>query len=230
MEKFIGPPGQGLSIADSLPTSSQQRHVVFQSTLIVLIGFLFITSSSYGQVLNITQAGVVESGYGKIPNLTGASSVFVKGNFAYVVGTGDVLQILDITLPGLPVHKGSLANGDGGASIVRPQSIVVAGDYAYITSSGANALEIVDVSDPSRPEHKGVIYDGGGSAPYLKSPYGIHVEGNYAYVASANSNALEIVDISNPALPVHKGSLNDGGGSAPFLSLPLCVRVVGNYA
>lgn len=201
---------------------------------IKLIGIVFVLVISAlqlrAQVLNVTQAGVVEGGYGATPNLNGASSVFVQGNYAYVVGTGDVLEILDITLPGLPVHKGNIANGVGGANILRPQAVVVSGNYAYITSFGGNAFEIIDVSNPATPIHTASIEDGDGEAPFLNQPWGLAVAGNYAYVVSNISNALEIIDISNPAQPVHKGSLADGGGSAPFLKSPLSIAVAGNYA
>lgn len=197
-----------------------------------LICFMLIQCSLQlnAQVVNVTQAGVIEGGYGAIPNLNGASCVFVKDNYAYVVGTGDVLEILDITLPGLPVHKGSIANGVGGANILRPQAVVVSGNYAYITSFGGNALEIIDVSNPSQPVHKASISDGGGAAPFLNQPWGLTVIGDYAYVVSNVSNALEIIDISNPGQPVHKGSLTDGGGVAPFLRSPLSITVKDNYA
>jgi hypothetical protein len=195
-----------------------------------LLLILLSPASLFSQVLNVAQAGVIEGGYGIAPDLIGATSVFVSGNYAYVVGTGDVLEIVDITLPGLPVHKGSLANGAGGASILRSESVFVSGNYAYLTSVGANGLEIVDVSNPALPVHKGSIFDGGGNAPYLSEAWGVYVSGNYAYVASAASNALEIIDVSNPALPVHKGSLLDGGGIAPFLSGVVDVTVSGNYA
>jgi hypothetical protein len=194
------------------------------------IFFLVFYLQTYAQVLNITQAGVIEGGYGAVPNLNGASSVFINDNYAYVVGTGDVLQILDITLPALPIHKGSLANGVGGANILRPQSVVVSGDYAYITSYGGNALEIVDVSDPANPVHAATLKDGGGVAPFLNQPWGLAVVGNYAYVVSNQSNALEIIDITNPVQPVHAGSLIDGEGSAPFLNNPISIAISGHYA
>ena len=189
----------------------------------------------YAQILNVTQASVIEGFAGKNPNLTGASAVFVQGNYAYTVGTGDVLQILDITMPGLPLHfpkdEGNLYHGTGGASILRVQNIVVRGDYAYMTSYGGDALEIVDVSDPSKPVHKGVIYDGKGSAPYLAGATGLAIVGDYAYVTGTNSKALEIIDISNPSDPKHKGSLLGGTiGTAPFLSLPITIFVSGNFA
>jgi hypothetical protein len=202
-------------------------------TIKAAVTFLIALTSTHltlSQTLNLTQAGLIEGGNGIVPNLTGASSVFVAGNYAYVVGIGDVLEILDITLPGVPLHKSTLVNGEGGASILRPQTVVVVGNYAYITSYGGNALEIVDVSNPSAPVHKGSLYDGGGKAPYLNQAWGMTVVGKYAYIAANGSNALEIVDVTNPAAPVHKGSLLDGGGTAPFLQGTLSIKVVGNYA
>jgi len=184
-----------------------------------------------GQVLNVTQASVLQGFEGKAPNLTGATAVYVQGNYAYVIGTGNMLQILDITLPGLPVPKGILYHGTGGASILRAQNIVVRGNYAYITSYGADAFEIVDVSDPSKPVHKAALYDGNGSAPYLKGPQDLQIVGDYAYVTSANSQAFEIIDISNPSNPRHAGSLLSGAaGSAPFLFLPISVFIKDNLA
>jgi hypothetical protein len=224
MRTLYEPQGKGWSFSPISQIISGKLHFY----LLWLAGVLSGTDS-FAQVLNVTQAAVVEDGFGKIPNLTGAGSVFVKGNYAYVIGTGDVLQILDITLAGLPVHKGNIANGEGGASILRPQAVVVSGNYAYITSYGADAIEIVDVSNPAKPVHKSLLRDGGGVAPFLKGAWGIQVVGNYAYVASSGSNALEIIDISNPALPVHKGSALNGNGSGPFINGPVAVHVVGNY-
>jgi hypothetical protein len=213
---------------DSLPCLL--RHKKLPPSLSLLFVLLLVQGDLFSQVLNVTQASVIEGFAGKVPNLTGASATYVQGNYAYVVGTGDVLQILDITLPGLPIPKGNLYHGTGGASILRAQNIVVQGNYAYITSYGANALEIVDVSDPSNPVHKGVIYDGKGSAPYLAGAWGLVVAGDYAYVTSANSQALEIIDISNPSDPRHKGSLLDGGGSSPYLNFPVSIFKSGNLA
>jgi hypothetical protein len=191
---------------------------------------LFLISSiSYSQVAKTTQAGLIESGFGINPNLTGATGIAIRGNYAYVVGIGDVLQILDITLPGLPLPKGSLANGVGGAIIKRPQHIAVQGNYAYITNSGGSALEIVDISDPAHPVHKSVIEDGKGSAPYLFNSWGLAVSGNYAYVTI--DNGLEIIDISNPAAPAHKGVIfHNDGVNPPYLQQAVSINLVGNLA
>lgn len=202
------------------------------ATLTVWLAFaFFLHPSSHAQVLNPAQAGVIESGYGITPNLTGALDIFVSGNYAYVVGSGDALEIIDITLPGLPAHKGILYNGAGGASILQPKSVFVQGKYAYITSFGGSALEIVDVSNPAKPVHKGI-------ATNIPRCWQVTVSGNYAYVMCGSRGyrgALQIVDISNPAAPILKGSLADGGGSAPpffnqFDASLFSIHLSGNYA
>jgi hypothetical protein len=53
---------------------------------------------------------------------------------------------VDVSNPSAPVHKGSIANGTGGALLNAARSVFVSGNYAYITANNSNALEIVDVS------------------------------------------------------------------------------------
>ncbi len=166
-------------------------------------------------------------------------AVYVSGNYAYVVGynpdgklandiNNSALEIVDISNPTNPVHKGVITNGTGGALLLYPMSIYVSGNYAYVASRGSNALEIVDISNPSAPVHKGSIVTGTDGA-LLDGPFGVYVSGNYAYVTSWGSNALEIVDISNPSIPVHKGSIINGTDGA-LLDLPYNVFISGNYA
>ncbi|MBI4992556.1 MAG: hypothetical protein HZC26_00220 [Candidatus Magasanikbacteria bacterium] len=126
-----------------------------------------------------------------------------------------------------PTHKGSIANGAGGAALSGSYSVFVSGNYAYIASRNSSALEIVDISNPANPVHKGSISNGSGGA-LLSAPNSVFVSGNYAYVTSI-SDALEIIDISNPANPVHKGSISNGSGGA-LLNDPAAVYVSGNYA
>ncbi len=156
-------------------------------------------------------------------------SVFVSGNYSYVASaTSNALEIVDVSNPASPTHKGSLTNGAGGASLSVPSGVFVSGNYAYVSSSGSYALEIVNVTNPASPTHAGRILDGAGGA-LLGYPRSVFVSGNYAYVASALSNALEIVDVTNPANPVHKGSIVNGTGGA-LLAYPVSVYVSGNYA
>lgn len=155
------------------------------------------------------------------------TSVFVVGNYAYVTSyINDALDILDITNPAVPVHKGSLVTGKGGAQLHSPSSIFVSGNYAYVGS--LSALEIVDISDPANPTHKGSIATSP-TGGLLFGQNSVFVSGNYAYVASREDNSLSIVDVSDPAAPFIKGSISDGAGGA-LLKYPSSVKVTGNYA
>lgn len=168
--------------------------------------------------------------------LLGGSSVFVSGNYAYVLaGYYDTkgsfipaFEIVDISSPANPVHKGCLIDGEGGAVLKRwgsDTSVCNVGNYAYIASAN-NGLEIIDVSDPTDPVHEKFIGDGDGGA-HLSYPHSIVVSGNCAYVTGPQS--LEVLDISSPANPVHRGSLvNDDGGAV--IGLSPSVSVSGNYA
>src|SRR6185295_16138945 len=47
--------------------------------------------------------------------------IVASGNYLYVISCGSdclgTLEIIDVTIPAAPVHKGSLVNGAGGASL-----------------------------------------------------------------------------------------------------------------
>ncbi len=153
--------------------------------------------------------------------------VFVSGDYAYVIGYGGTLEIMNISSSTNPIHEGSLAHGVGGAVLDTPTSLFVLGDYAYVTSH-YDTLEIVDISDKSNPVHEGKITNGTGGA-ILQYPNSVFVSGNYAYVTSFAGDALEIVDISNPTAPIHKGKIVHGIGGA-LLHEPTSVFVRQNYA
>ncbi len=51
------------------------------------------------------------------------ASVFVSGNYAYIASIqSNALEIVDVSNPSQPVHKGSLQNGSGGALLHFPSS------------------------------------------------------------------------------------------------------------
>ncbi|MGA2122563.1 MAG: PKD domain-containing protein, partial [Methanoregula sp.] len=205
------------------------------NTTAVAITNLAGTGFASGATMMLTPVNARPAHMGSIMNGDGGAllsyplSVYVVGNYAYVVSESNALEIVDVTNPAAPVHKGSITDGTGSAPFLnRPQSVYVSGNYAYTASFGSNALEIVDVTDPAHPVHKGSISNGNGGA-LLNGPYGVYVAGTYAYVASYNSNALEIVNVTDPAHPVHAGNLTDGMGGA-LLNQPFSVWVAGNYA
>jgi hypothetical protein len=178
--------------------------------------------------------GILYDGEGLPPLLHYPVSVSVAGNYAYVASQGsNALEIVDVSTPASPVHKGGLAASLSDPFLVGPSSVFVSGNYAYLTDYGGvngikGGLEIVDVTNPASPVYQGNLRDGTGGA-LLNYPNSVFVSGNYAYVASFASNALEIVDVTNPAAPVHKSSLTNGTGGA-VLSEAWSVFVSGNYA
>lgn len=203
-----------------------KKHKWLLFAVIALLSHAYPVQS---QEINMVHAGKLQNGNGATPYLSGAKAVYVSGNYAYVASalTG-ALEIVDITLPGRPIHKGSLVDGTGGAKlkflhgIEQAQAIAVVGNYAYIAVFQNEALEIVDVSNPAAPVHRSSLVDGTDGAK-LKGANSICISGRYAYIASFNSGALEIVDISNPAAPVHVSSVTN-------LTNARSVTVSGNYA
>ena len=76
-----------------------------------------------------------------------------------------------------------------------PQSIAVAGNYAYIVDAASDDLKIIDVSDPNSPVQAGSLLIG-------PAPRSIAVAGNYAYIVDEGSDDLKIIDVSDPNNPL----------------------------
>ena len=147
---------------------------------------------------------------------------------AYVASSeSGALEIVNVTNPAAPVHKGSITHGTGGALLSYPRGVFVSGNFAFVASTASNALEIVNVTNPAAPVHKGSITNGAGGA-ILSFPRSVFVSGNYTYVTSWSGNALEIIDMTNPATPVHSSSVTNGAGDA-LLSNPTGVFLFGQY-
>jgi hypothetical protein len=91
-------------------------------------------------------------------------------------------------------------------------SIVLSGDYAYV-SAGRAGLQIIDISDPINPTFKS-SYNTSGSASRVA------ISGNYAYMVDYN---LQIIDISDPSSPTFKGFYGIPGNAGG-------IKISGNYA
>lgn len=120
--------------------------------------------------------------------------------------------------------------GTATATLQRPNSLFVSGNYLYVASGGSstqNSLEILDISNPDVPVHVSNLLSGEGGA-VIYEPSSLFVEGNYAYITSPSAQAMEIVDVSDRSNPVHLttiSSQNMGGFARPH-----SVMVRGNYA
>ena len=147
-------------------------------------------------------------------NLNGPHSVFVSGQYAYVVSLfNNSLAIFDVFNPDAIVAKGFTTT-----NLSSPTAVYVAGRYAYIVSAANDRLVIFDVSDPNAIVAKGF------TDANLDNPFSVFVTGRYAYVASNFNNRLAIFDISDPDAIVAKGFTSTN------LSGPTSVVVSGRYA
>jgi hypothetical protein len=63
----------------------------------------------------------------------------------------NAFEIVDVSNPAVPVHKGSVVNGAGGALLNYPVSVYVSGNNAYVASGMSNALEIIGLGLDDAP-------------------------------------------------------------------------------
>lgn len=194
---------------DGLHSLSKKIQSLLGKAFFAAVWLLLITVTSFCQTLSLSQTAFIENGFGNTPNLNKCANVFVTANYAYVVGE-NYLQILDITLPGNPTHKGILYSNTGGALFNFAERLYVSGNHAYIMKPNGE-IQVVDVSDPANPKHKSLF-------GLSISGSGIFVLGNYAYAVNGNSSTpfgvipgnLRTTDVTNPAEPKQTASTSIG--------------------
>ncbi|MGB4978856.1 MAG: PA14 domain-containing protein, partial [Anaerolineae bacterium] len=122
----------------------------------------------------------------------------VANNVAYVADGSIGLQIIDVSNPANPVHRGGYDTpGDA-------WGIAVAGSLAYIADWGGG-LQIIDVSNPANPVGRG----GYGTSGAARD---VTLVGNLAFVA-AELGGIEIVDVNVPTNPLRRGGFNTPGAA-----------------
>lgn len=133
------------------------------------------------------------------PTLAGA--VPIPGSCFYVEAAGGLvyatdywnLYVIDAADPATAAIVATLPMSGGN------QDLVVAGDRAYLASTG-QGLCIVDLGAPSAPALISAL-------PLTGYVNDVAVAGDHAYVC-AGSEGLHVVDVSDPAAPVLQGSLD----------------------
>ena len=109
-----------------------------------------------------------------------------------------------------PTLLGSVGTGNG------PNSVAIAGNFAYVLTQGSNTLQIINISNPAIPVVVGSLVTG-------TEPISLAVLGNYAYVVDYINNTLQVINITNPVAPILAGSVGTGMG-------PASIAVEGSYA
>lgn len=176
-----------------------------------------------------TSSAVIHTSVVSTALLNTPFSIFVEGDYAYIASGGsNALEIVEVSNPLAPRHRGSLIDGNGGVPYLNNAfGVYVSNSYAFVASRYSYALEIVDVSSKGNPVHKGSIIQGSGGALFI-NPRSVFVKENYCYVVS-ESSGLEIIDITSPANPTFVGGVAHGEGGA-MLEGATWVQVVGNFA
>jgi len=141
--------------------------------------------------------------------LNWAYDVYVSGPYAYVAARSDGLSVINVSDPSDPVEVGTLTTAFSGGAL-DADSIVVSGDYAYITDQGGSGgVTMIDISDPASPFQAGYIMDEtyGGNASELDGAANIFVSGKYGYVTARQDDSLSIIEL--PGLDSPTANIGD---------------------
>jgi len=148
------------------------------------------------------------------------TKLIISGDYAYVTGPENHLDIINISDPAHPVHTTRMITRTNGIDMA------VAGPYAYVI--GGNALDIIDISNPAKPVPAGFI-SSDTSDSILHAAYGISVSQNHAYIVSILTNTIEVFDITDRKKPVFRSRIRSGDFGARFAN-PNSICVAGNRA
>ncbi len=144
---------------------------------------------------------------------------FVQGNYDYVIGSNNTMDIIDISNPAFPTL---LSTYTFSGFISNPTSIYVQGNYAYVTTSLLGLVVLINVSDPANPTLSSSYTN-----PTTAGAQNIYVQGNYAYVTNYGTNSLTITNISN----ITGGTAGNAVTyTTPNMIDPISVVVKGSYA
>jgi hypothetical protein len=127
--------------------------------------------------------------------LGGVSDIFVSGDYAYLAGAPNGLQVIDVSDPSFPDVVGN-CKWSGYALRVS-----VTGDYAYV-SDAYGGFEIIDVSDPTDPYAAEHVY-------WSAKTNGVCTWGDYVLMAAVDG-AVAVFDITDPTAPVLVGNTTWG--------------------
>lgn len=196
----------------------------------------------------------LEPGIHLIGNYDPADSlrfVFVQGDYAYLLGEGNQLEIIDISDPANPTPAGVYYCPE------YIHNVFVSSHYAYLA---AGFLYIVDIFDPANPIEIGRYEESSAVDVFVKDdlayltqrnpglvildisdlsnpiflgncslPAGaflVFVSGDFAYLIDSywNTGHLQIVDVSDPTNPIRTGVYAEDWGNISD------IFVVDNYA
>jgi hypothetical protein len=193
-------------------------------------GFAYMVDDFRMEVVDVTNPLTPRSaGVLNLERVADAKSINVFGDFAFITcASQNTLTVVDVSYPKNPVQVGSLAKGEGGASLDGAQGAYVLGDFAYVVSRDNNALEIINIDIKQNPSFVASLSLSKTGA-LLDRVNSIAITNNHAFLVNPYSESLDVIDIKNPYAPVYKNLFSDGAGGA-LLTGPNSIVVRGDYA
>ncbi len=131
----------------------------------------------------------------------------------------DVVQIIDVTDPRIPLLVASVSDGlDGFYALAHPQDIetLTLQDraYALVASSWDNALQIINITDPGAPTPTASIREGQYGLNRMTGPTDLEVftmdSRAYVLISGFRDRAVQIIDITDPQSPTPTASIREG--------------------
>jgi hypothetical protein len=148
--------------------------------------------------------------------LTGARSITIAGNHAYVSSARTGLQIVDISNPASPRLVATVA----APAVVEPRAVQVQFRYAFVVDR--EGLKAVDVTNPEAPRVTA-------ARVAIADARDVFVMRSYAYVA-AGAQGLAIVDVERPEAPGGPTFFAAGGAIDDATGVTIGATYVGQYA
>jgi len=133
-------------------------------------------------------------------------------NLLILVGMLGGIEFYDISSPETLNHLDNLTlSSGGGGGGTKPNCIIAAGDYAYVTTN--QGLGVINISNPSNPQYLGIV---SGTNGYIFENLDIY--GNTLAV-SAHEDGVLLFDISNPSNPDYFNVIPSENAWAVLLSM-----------
>ncbi len=128
-------------------------------------------------------------------------NVVVDGNHAYVCGP-EGLDIIDVTDPAAPVHRGHIGGASAGLDGINDVRVVhgAGRTIAFGSALGGEATYVIDVTDPANPMYLADI-------PEYSHSVQVRSDGKRTFLYLATYTAsVPVYDITDPTTPVRLGA------------------------
>jgi hypothetical protein len=150
--------------------------------------------------------------------------VYISGNYCYTTNyqttapwTVRYLKIWDISNPSAPSLLTTYTLPAG----TKPASVVVTGNYAYVTDLNTNTIQVVDTTNPLAPNYlasmqASALFNVINDASFNN----VSLTGNYCYITSGQNatygGAIDFYDITNKSSPVKVSTFQESIPSSVF--------------